>query len=237
MMEEYVRTPILIGESGAEVALVRHPDGRTWIEKSSSSKDLENEMRVLEWCSGRLPVPRVLESTPSLLVMSVLPGTILPAVPVHVAVPVLARALHFIHSVPVAECPFDASWETRLNQGEENIRAGLVDESDFDEDNAGRSAVDILAELRSLPPLPDVRVFTHGDACLPNFLCDGHELTGIVDLGRAGVAHPAQDWALALRSVGDNFGPLGERLFREHLPGHSANERILRRFRLLDELF
>jgi aminoglycoside phosphotransferase len=148
---------------------------------------------------------------------------------------VLVQALNLIHSLPIAGCPFDASWESRLKQGEENIRAGLIDESDFDDDNVGRSPSDILAELRCLPPLPELRCFTHGDAWLENSL--KKELTGIVDLGRAGVAHPAQDWALALRSVRGNFGLLGERLFREHLPPHSADEEVLRRFRLLDELF
>jgi aminoglycoside phosphotransferase len=65
-----------------------------------------------------------------------------------------------------------------------------------------------------LPEPPDVESFTHGDACLPNFLTDGERVTGIVDLGRGGVAHPAQDWTLALRSMRDNCGARGERLER-----------------------
>jgi len=89
----------------------------------------------------------------------------------------------------------------------------------------------------SLPVPPDVFCFTHGDACLPNFLTDGERLTGIVDLGRAGVAHPAQDWALALRSMRDNLGLEAEQKLREHLPAHCADEDLLRQFRLLDELF
>ncbi len=117
------------------------------------------------------------------------------------------------------------------------MRAGLVDESDFDEDNLGRAASDILAELQALPGPPDLACFTHGDACLPNFLTQGGQLTGIVDLGRAGVTHPAQDWALALRSVRDNFGQESERLLRIYVPEHSADEELLRRFRLMDELF
>jgi len=153
------------------------------------------------------------------------------------AVHAIIRALDLVHSIPIADCPFDASWESRLSWGEFNIRAGSVDESDFDEANLGRTAGDILEELRSMPPLPETRCFTHGDACVPNFLTQGGELTGIIDLGRAGVTHPAQDWALALRSVRNNFGCVGERLLRRHLPAHSSDEDLLRRFRLLDELF
>ena len=97
--------------------------------------------------------------------------------------------------------------------------------------------MDILAELQALPPVPPVSCFTHGDACLPNFLMEGGLLTGVVDLGRAGVAHQAQDWALALRSMRDNFGSEAEKLLRKHVPQYCEDEASLRRFRLLDELF
>jgi aminoglycoside phosphotransferase len=72
---------------------------------------------------------------------------------------------------------------------------------------------------------------------LPNFLSLNGELSGIVDLGRAGVTHPAQDWALALRSMRFNFGADGERLLRPRIPANCADEKLLRRFRLLDEFF
>jgi aminoglycoside 3'-phosphotransferase-2 len=85
--------------------------------------------------------------------------------------------------------------------------------------------------------LPPETCFTHGDACLPNFLTHGGLLTGVIDLGRAGVGHPAQDWALALRSLYDNFGVEAEQSLREHVPQHCEAEKLLRRFRLLDELF
>jgi len=208
-----------------------------WIEKSGSSAELGLETAVLEWSSGRLPVPEVLEKGTGFLAMSALPGVHLTEVAVQCAVEVIAEALHLVHAIPVEGCPFLASWAMRLSQGEIRVRAGLVDECDFDEDNLGRSATDILAELQSLPPLPDLTCFTHGDACLPNFLTQAGHLTGIIDLGRAGITHPAQDWALALRSVRHNFGPDGEQLLREHLPEHCADEELLRRFRLLDELF
>ncbi len=153
------------------------------------------------------------------------------------AVAVIAEALRLIHSTPVDDCPFEAGWAARVRQAERRVVAGLVDESDFDDVNIGRSPSDILAELQAQPALPAFTCFTHGDACLPNFLTHGGVLTGIVDLGRAGVTHPAQDWALALRSMHDNFGPDGERLLRKHLPERCSDENLLRRFRLLDELF
>ncbi len=164
----------------------------------------------MKWCSHRLPVAQIIEQREGVLIMSELAGSNLSEVPLEVAVKVLVEALGQIHSVPVEDCPFPASWNRRVLQAQQRIEAGLVDEADFDDENLGRSAVEILAELKLLPPLPGLVCFTHGDACLPNFLARGRRLSGIVDLGRAGITHPAQDWALALRSVGSHFGPGGK---------------------------
>src|SRR5438034_8696371 len=231
------RTPILIGKSGTSVVRVQREDGLEWIEKTGSPAEIDFETAVLEWCAGNLPVAKVLGKDAGFLAMSALPGVNLTETSMERAAQIIAEALHLIHATPIDRCPFMARWALRLSQGELRVRAGLVDESDFDEANLGRSPTDILAELQSLPPLPDLICFTHGDACLPNFLTQHGQFTGIVDLARAGVTHPTQDWALALRSIRDNFGPDGERLLRKHLPDHSADEELLRRFLLLDELF
>jgi aminoglycoside phosphotransferase len=231
------RSPILIGKSGARVFRVTREDGAQWIEKCGPASELTLEAGIMRWCASRLPVPKVLAIEAGLLSMSALPGVNLTEASIDCAVALTAKALDLIHSVPAEGCPFQADWATRLHQAEHRVKNGLVVQSDFDEVNFGRSAADILAELKAQPPLPPLVCFTHGDACLPNFLTRHGLLTGIVDLGRAGVAHPAQDWALALRSMRDNFGSEGERLLSKQLPHQCADEALLRRFRLLDELF
>jgi aminoglycoside 3'-phosphotransferase II len=231
------RSPIVIGKSGATVFRVTREDGAQWIEKSGPASDVALEAAIMKWCAGRLPVPEVLAVEGGLLSMSVLPGGDLTEAAIDCAVGLAAEALHLIHSVPTERCPFRADWATLLYQAERRVKSGLVDERDFDAINLGRTADDILTELKSLPPIPPVARFTHGDACLPNYLTQGGVLTGIVDLGRAGVAHPARDWALALRSTHDNFGSEAEQALRTHVPEHCKDEALLRRFRLLDELF
>jgi aminoglycoside 3'-phosphotransferase II len=231
------RSPIVIGKSGATVFRVTREDGVQWIEKSGLASDVSVEAAVMRWCGGRLPVPEVLAVEAGVLSMSAPAGVNLTEAAIDCAVALAAEALHLIHSVPIEGCPFRADWATRLHQAARRVRCGLVDERDFDEINLGRSAEDILAELESLPSLPPVARFTHGDACLPNFLTQDGVLTGIVDLGRAGVGHPAQDWALALRSMHDNFGSEAEQALRKHVPEQCEDEALLRRFRLLDELF
>jgi len=191
----------------------------------------------MTWCAGRLPVPEVLSVDAGVLTTSALPGVDLTEAAIDCAVALTAQALHLIHSVPTQDCPFRADWATRLHQAEQRVRCGLVDASSFEEANLGRTADDILAELQSLPPVPPEPCFVHGDACLPNFLTQDGLLTGIVDLGRAGVGHPAQDWALALRSMRNNFGLEAENALRAHMPRHCQDQALLARFLLLDELF
>jgi aminoglycoside 3'-phosphotransferase II len=231
------RSQIVVGKSGAMVVRVTREDGTRWIEKTASAADISVEAAVMTWCAGRLPVAEVLAVEAGVLSMSVLPGINLTEAPLELAVALTTEALHLIHAVSTLGCPFVSDWATRLRQAEFRVQHGLVDERDFDEANLGRSAFDVLAELQSLPPAPTVSCFTHGDACLPNFLTHGGQLTGIVDLGRAGVAHPAQDWALALRSMRENFGSQAEAALRRQLPTHCEDDVLLHRFRLLDELF
>src|SRR5262245_40782177 len=134
------RSPIVIGKSGASVFRVSREDGLQWIEKSGPASDLNVEAGVLRWCAGRLPVPDVLGLTAGVLSMSAQPGINLTEVPIDNAVAVMAEALDLIHAVSTDRCPLQADWATRLHQAELRVRGGLVDESDFDAENLGRTA-------------------------------------------------------------------------------------------------
>ena len=237
LMSFDVRTPIRSGKSGARVVRITRADGYSWIEKSGTASEIAQEAAVLRWCADQLPVARVLSEKPDLLQVSDLPGLPLSRLPAAVASALLAKAIQQIHAIPAAGCPFLADWDLRVRDAEVRCRNGQVDESDFDDANQGRSAADIFAELRAFPIPPGPRCFTHGDASLDNFLAHNEELSGILDVGRAGIAHPAQDWALALRGMRDHFGLPGEQPFRRLLPQDCLEESLLRQFRLLDEMF
>src|SRR5207245_1046302 len=161
-----------------------------WIEKSGDPAELRVEAAVMRWCAGRLPVASVYQEEDGRLAVSALAGVNLTQVPMRDAVAAAVEALHLIHSLPAQDCPFSAAWHERVRQARERVDAGQVDESEFDEDNLGRTSREILAELHAMPAPPSLVCFTHGDACLPNFLMHEGRLTGIVDLGRAGLAHP-----------------------------------------------
>lgn len=143
------RTPILGGESGATVFKVQSHSGETWIEKSGPAEELSLEAAVLEWCAERLPVPKVLVNQGVSLTMSIIPGVELSQVSRQCAATVLNQALTLLHSIPTFNCPFQANWAACLQQAEDRVQAGLIDTNDFDEANRGRSAFDVLAELKS----------------------------------------------------------------------------------------
>jgi kanamycin kinase/aminoglycoside 3'-phosphotransferase-3 len=80
-------------------------------------------------------------------------------------------------------------------------------------------------------------VFSHGDYCLPNIFLEGGEITGFIDLGRAGIADKWQDIALAIRSLEYNLkSDKYIDLFFRYLEIEPDYEKI-KYYILLDELF
>jgi aminoglycoside phosphotransferase len=81
-------------------------------------------------------------------------------------------------------------------------------------------------------------VFIHGDFCLPNVLVHDGRVSGLVDVGRAGLGDPLDDLAAGVWSLQYNFGPgLGPGLAREFLDAYGAEpmtdravERLRRRY-------
>ncbi|MBC7974493.1 MAG: aminoglycoside 3'-phosphotransferase [Myxococcales bacterium] len=202
---------------------------------------LEHEHERLRWATGRLPVPRVLafatEAGRDYLLLDELPGTPVELAtdrPVPDRVAHLAQTLRWLHQVPVAECPFEMRARVRMIDAEANVRAGHVDESDFDDQRAGRSAMSVLAELRAWPAFEEDVVLTHGDFTLANVFI---EPAGLLDLGRLGVADRYQDLALVLRDIEGAYGPDWRVPFVRAYGLDAVDESKLAFFRLLDELF
>jgi kanamycin kinase len=158
--------------------------------------DLRAEEERLRWAVAFTPVPGVLASgrddDADWLVTRGLPGR--SAVdPVWLADPARAvraigRGLRRLHdSLPVDDCPFDWSIESRLAR---SPKARAQDPG-----------------LGAPPPI-DRLVFCHGDTCAPNTLLDdAGQWSGHVDLDAMGVADRWADLAVATMSLGWNYGP------------------------------
>lgn len=240
-----------IGESQSEVFKVSLRAGGFGFLKVSRSeyvlREIADEIAVLDWLSMRLDVPRPLhflqETGSGYFLMTALAGENLAdaaraGLSARECLSLGAKYLRKIHSLPIADCPFRRELKFTLPLAEKNLGLGLVDESDFDAERKGWNAADVYAELREKIPAQEDLVFTHGDYCFPNILVAGGRVSGVVDLGRAGVADRYQDIALFLRSFESNLAAADFDLFLEEYGLiRKLDTQKLEFYRILDEFF
>jgi kanamycin kinase len=169
---------------------------------AGSGESLALEAERLRWLNGRHPAPVVADfvvaNNAELLVTLALPG--LSAVDQvwadrpDDAVRAIAAGLRALHSLPVAECPFDWGVASRIETAT----------------SAGITIPDSLAA----PPTIDRLVVCHGDPCAPNTIIgDDGRFVANVDFGRLGTADRWADLAVAAMSLGWNYDDFDEQLF------------------------
>ena len=239
------------GESGAQVFRIVRPDGSVCYLKIADAawqrEELLAEKERLQWLQGRLPVPEMyafsVDSERSFLLLSEIPGlescdeTFKRDIPT--VVRLLAEGMRLIHSVEIADCPFDRRLTHTITLAKRRVEAGLVDESDFDMERRETHANELFETLLKNRPEGEDVVFTHGDYCLPNILIEPSppRITGFIDWGRAGIADRYQDLALATRSVIRNFGPGWEPLLWDAYGLQTVDTAKIEFYQLLDEFF
>lgn len=222
-------------------------------------EEAENEYRMLQYLQDRLPVPQVyayerLEGK-SYLLMSKCRGEMAcsNAYMNHPAAlcRLLAKGLKGLWSVDISDCPSDQRLSAKLTRAAINVENGLVDMDNVQPDTFGEKGFQNPAELLrwlSENRPEEEQVFSHGDYCLPNLFGIRDEVSGYIDLSRAGIADRWCDIALCYRSLSDNYsGRYGWKqsnspsefdpmlLFREL--GIEPDWEKIRYYILLDELF
>lgn len=236
-----------VGEAGAVVHRLHAPGRSSLYLKhghGSVTQDLTDEMARMRWLARHASVPElrgfVATGNEAWLLMSAMPGRtaydLLEAEPCKRSAIVKAIATHLrqLHALPVEECPFNSAHTLRLAAARSRMDAGEIDISDFDEERAGWTAAQVWAEMNTLLPMEADPVVTHGDYSLDNILLEGGLVTGMIDLGRVGIADRYQDLAIlanCLREFGDD---LQEQLFAAY--GIAQPDECKLRFHLmLDE--
>ena len=244
----YHWTKITIGASSARTYRLRRTGSPTVYLKIDSAKpkrELDQERRVLGWLEGKLPVPRVLkfdhDEQTDFLLLSEVPGTNAAELVGHLDKPqivvLLSNGLKMVHGLSTEGCPFERSLDSVIQEADFNVKNGLVREDDFDQERKGKTANNLFRDLLESRPSDEDLVFTHGDYCLPNVIINANEVTGFVDLHRAGVGDRYRDIALAVRSIKSNLGDGYDRLFFEEYGLREVDQRKIEYYQLVDEFF
>ena len=240
-----------IGLSDASICI--YDDMVLKVQPDNAEADREHNM--MRWLNGRIPVPKVIEYTKanklSFLLMSKCSGKMacdneLMKHPEYQA-ELLAGALYELWQINWKDCPYKNTLDDKLKQAEYNVVNNLADIENCEPDTYSKDGFKdpeaLLYWLQCNRPNEDLAI-SHGDFCLPNILLDDKGLTGLIDLGRCGVADKWCDIALCYRSIKDNYSGKYNRKW----PGYSGQylfdklqikpdwEKI-RYYILLDELF
>ena len=229
----------LHGKAGAPDLFLKHG-------KDAVADDITDEMVRLRWLGRHVSVPTVAHfaRTPdeAWLFMTAVPGKtayqVLEACPGRrlAVVDELAVFLRRLHAIPVTECPFTSDHGYRLACARARIDAGLVEEDDFDEERAGRTAEQVWEAMQHLLPFAPDPVVTHGDFSLDNILIHDGEVTGCIDAGRVGIADRYQDLAIVWNCLGEFGAVFQERFLKQYgIPDPDQNK--LKFHLMLDELF
>lgn len=185
--------------------------------------DITAEMVRLNWLGQHIPVPEVkaftAESDQAWLLMTALSGRtayqMLEDEPDGRSqiVDAIAHFLRRLHAIPVHTCPFNSDHHLRMDLARQRLEAGLVDTGDFGDEYQGQTAQQVWDDIVSLLPFEPDPVVTHGDFSLDNILMHGHQVTGCIDAGRAGIADRYQDLAILHDCLGEFSPALQDRLF------------------------
>lgn len=215
-----------------------------------------NELQMMQWLKGKIPVPDIIEQISeegySYILMTRCRGYMSCADrymtnPIKQA-ELLAESLHQLWNISTADCPCHWPLNRRLQQAAENVAAGNINISDAQPGTYGdkgfKDPAGLLHWLTVNQP-EETAIISHGDFCLPNVFVDDQGLTGLIDLGNAGIADKWQDIALCYRSLKNNYdGIYGGKKYPSFHPELLFDalelkpdwERI-RYYILLDELF
>ncbi|WP_244975999.1 aminoglycoside 3'-phosphotransferase [Nocardia huaxiensis] len=213
------------GQSGGVVKV----GGAYWMKRGPVARA---EYERFEWLAAQgVTVPKVVAFEADTLVLADagVPSLATAAAPGRT----MGETLRRLHDLPIALCPFDGRLDAMLAQAGGLVRDGEVDVDDFDDDNLGQTAEQVLERLHAERPAVEDLVVAHGDYTPSNVLNGGL----LIDVGRLGVADRYRDVALAVRDLDDDFGPDEVRAFLAAYGLPEPDETRLRYYRLLDELF
>jgi kanamycin kinase len=235
------------GCSNSNVFRISSKAGNSFLKVQllTEGRTLAYESRILNWLDGKVAVPEMVEygvdgEFEYLLMTEIAGVSCSDAVPITSPAQLVflfASGLQIVHQISIDNCPFDQTIGAKLAYAQENIEANRVDESDFDDRRQGWTKHQVYDFLVQNRPTEKDLVFGHGDYCLPNVLILDDQISGFIDLSRAGVSDRYNDLAIASRSIIHNLGEAFEQLFFDCYGLSPIDREKIEYYRALDELF
>jgi streptomycin 3"-kinase len=236
--------PVNVGEPDTQV--YRRGDLFAKTCRAAGIPELLAERDRVQWLSGTgLPGATVKEwqetDAGAILITTAVPGVAGTELPesVHLkAMESLGRILRELHSLP--ECPFERPLASVIAVAEDVVRRNAVNPAFLTDEWRAVEPAELLARVVAERPYvetADDLVVCHGDACLPNVFFDPQmlEVTGLIDVGRLGIADRYSDLALTTIQLHDEwFADAAPFLTAYGLP--DPDRRRLEFYRLLDPL-
>jgi aminoglycoside phosphotransferase len=240
-------TPVSTGMSGAGVWRIAacDSDEAQYLKLGSgeTAAELRAEAERTIWLRSRsIRVPRIVHAFYcedfAAVMMSALPGTAADEETAIRHIPSLARAFRRLHALPVDECPFDETFQVRLDRARRSVEAGQIDAGDFFARNASLTPMQLYARLENaLPRAPEDLVVVHGDAWLSNLIIGPDGEIGFVDCGRSGRGDRYVDLAVLFDSFAELLGEEAATTFMLAYGIREPDSKKLGFFRDLYELF
>jgi aminoglycoside phosphotransferase len=241
---DYVIKEMEGGETNAELFEIIVDEGKRFVLKRQI-ESLKTEYLNYSWLYGKIPVPEVvfyenLQDT-EILCLSKLPGFTLDhytrKFKAKEIIVMYATSLKWLHSLPIDENAFTQKLDNRILEAKYNFENDLIDPSDLQPENQSISLSKLFDKLLDSKPNFEELVFTHGDYCFDNSIYQHKNLSGLIDIGKGGVADKYQDIALAVRSIKDIYDDEYVRLFLKEYGLEELDEEKVAFYTLLDEFF
>lgn len=207
--------PVTSGESGATVLCDTTGSRYAKHVPASGRAELAAERDRVSWLAGTgVACPRVLDwtedHTGACLITSAVPGVPADTVPPKAlakAWPSITGTVRQLHELSTDDCPFRRDLARMFALAREVVARDAVEPDFLPVEQQGTPPAELLARLEPrleerLAEEPADTVVCHGDLCLPNIVLDPDtlEVSGLIDLGRLGLADRHADLALLLAS-------------------------------------
>lgn len=214
-----------------------------------------NEHQMTRWLQGKLPVPEIIEEAHVdgvwYLLMTRVNGHNLCEASIlddqYRLSELMAEGLRRMWAVNIDCCPADRTLDQKFREIEAGIRGGWITrEQSCQPETYGSEGFESPAQLFDwlVKNRPEEEfVLTHGDYCLPNVMANQGGMTGLIDLGYAGIADKWVDiekglwsmWANTTGVFGGQQRPFDRKYLFEALNMQPDDDK-LRYYSLLSEL-